>query len=144
MPPADGVAYVSEGTHLECEEVRRAFAGRSWRSLGSDDLLQNKEALNFMTPRAFRYYLPAFIRITVERFSDSDVIPDTILGILLPTADGQLKKWRKERLDALSAGQASALRAFVEFLREKHSSEFDEDTLRDAIATIDSTAEQGQ
>jgi hypothetical protein len=137
-PPADDVAYAPQGTHMECDDVRRAFAGKDWRSLGADDLLQNKEALDFMTPRAFRFYLPAYLRFSVEHFTESDVIPDTILGILLPTVDEQLKKWRKERLDALSTGEAYVLRAFVEFLRERHRSEFDEETLNAAMAQIDS------
>ncbi len=65
---------------LERMGLKRKFGGRLWTSLSFEDLQGEAGCFGFLTPEAFRYYLPAFIRFTLLDPVRADLIVDAILS----------------------------------------------------------------
>jgi hypothetical protein len=62
--PGDAaIAYDNTGYHLECNQVRDFFRQKRWRDISHSVLRtyigDESACLSFMSPVAFRYYLPA-------------------------------------------------------------------------------------
>lgn len=72
--PGNGSLGVPEGGH-DSELVENILRGRNWRTLAPSEL--NRITLNFMTPEAFHYYLPAYLLIA---FEEQDGDPGGVLN----------------------------------------------------------------
>jgi hypothetical protein len=59
---------------LECVEIQQAFAGKHWSELSQETLIRENYALAFLTPEAFRFYLPAYLSNVVREFDKSDAL----------------------------------------------------------------------
>lgn len=60
--PGDlAIVYDNSGFHLECIEIREAFAGHSWQEVPDSVLMTEQTALSFMSKEGFKYYLPTFM-----------------------------------------------------------------------------------
>ncbi len=92
--PGDlNIVYDNTGTHLECMEVQQAFQGKHWCEVTDEVLLRQNAGLFFMTPAAFRFYLPAYLLFVVQAFDQSDVLPETTVQCLtLPVEADALAK----------------------------------------------------
>lgn len=98
IPGEDRIVYDNSGYHLECNQVRAKFRNRHWRDLTVEDLQGEADSLAFFTLEAFRFFLPAFIRVAVLDPVRADLIPDSILGSLVrPDLSGSWEE-RKEPL----------------------------------------------
>jgi hypothetical protein len=87
------IVYDNSGYHLECMEIREAFAGKHWSDLKLETLVYQNSALSFMTPEAFRFYLPAYLSIVINKFDKTDILPDNIvLTLTLPVQSDSLHK----------------------------------------------------
>jgi hypothetical protein len=104
------------GRHLECAQVMRTFGGRKWQSFTIDELEFESDALYFLSPMGFRYYLPAFVRVTVQHLDRSDLIPVAIVSCLRPRSDPDFRALNRERLTILDAAQRKVLIDFCQFL----------------------------
>lgn len=83
-PGDDNIVYDNSGYDLECVEIKEALKGKHWRDISCDTLDQLRQSLGFLSPQGFRFYLPAFLRITVTDYRRADVIPDMIMVTLTP------------------------------------------------------------
>ena len=101
------------------------FKNKHWKDLGFDFLVpHHSSSMNFMTPQAFRFFLPAYLMVSAEFYFESDVLSDnTIRELMLPLA-GESKQWLidrfSERFDPMSARQKAAIRLFLEFIRDEY------------------------
>ena len=60
--PGDlNLVYDNTGYHLECVDIQQAFVGKHWSELSQETLIKENSALSFLTPVAFRFYLPAYL-----------------------------------------------------------------------------------
>ena len=59
--PHPGNRFEDISATLRDEGIVDYFAGRTWRGHEVKDLHYHYDALSFFTPKAFRYYLPAFV-----------------------------------------------------------------------------------
>jgi uncharacterized protein DUF6714 len=76
-PPAP--ENITSHSCIECDEITKVFAGRKWHELADVELLRyNGESLTLFAPVAFHYYLPAFMRATLDDPVGADLIPDII------------------------------------------------------------------
>jgi len=76
--PGDlNLVYDNTGNHLECVEIQQTFAGKHWSELSQETLIRESSALAFLTPEAFRFYLPAYLSNVVRDFDESDALPET-------------------------------------------------------------------
>jgi hypothetical protein len=98
VPPDDRIVYDNSGHHLECIETRAKFRRRHWRNLSNEDLAGEADSLCFLTPEAFRFYLPAFIRAALLDPLGADLIPDSILSKFARANNLSLTKHNEELL----------------------------------------------
>ena len=76
----------------ESPEIRREFTGKDWREIspgiGDDEWMHwSPDSLNWLSPEAFRYYLPAYLISCIEDAVNADVIPYTLISVLNPACE---------------------------------------------------------
>jgi hypothetical protein len=59
--PHPGSNFEDISSTLRDEGIVAYFAGKTWQGHHLKDLHHHYDALSFFTPKAFRYYLPAFL-----------------------------------------------------------------------------------
>jgi len=84
--PGDlNLVYDNTGYDLECVDIQQAFAGKHWSELSQETLIIESSALAFLTPEAFRFYLPAYLSNVVREFDESDALPEiSVYYLTLP------------------------------------------------------------
>src|SRR3954453_4178069 len=86
-PPAeDRLVLKASADAPDAGELREEFAGRTWKSLTLEFLRRHSLAIFLMTPEAFRYYLPAYMSVSITNPDEADVIPETLVSALNPSA----------------------------------------------------------
>ena len=88
------------------------FSGRKWNECLPRDLRPFGESLSFFTPRAFAYYLPAFMLAHIDDPKASDRIGQAVCIHLLSEDSTSLSG----KLAALTSEQLQALCQFVKEL----------------------------
>lgn len=86
---------------IERQTIKAAFSGKPWSALPADMLLQRAEALFFFTPKAWRYYVPAFLRVILLHFNDAAIVVEMLLG--------SLTRYRSEYLPQLNTAQRETI-----------------------------------
>ena len=76
----------------ESAEDTEAFRRRDWRDLNVDVLEKHQAALFWFTPEAFHFYLPAFLRASVNTANPNAIYVHTILQLM--TAGFSDARWR--------------------------------------------------
>jgi hypothetical protein len=66
------------------EELRNALAGKTWQSLTPEFLTERWSAFSYLSPKAYRYYLPALLNVALEQFVDTD-LTHSVLWELRPS-----------------------------------------------------------
>jgi hypothetical protein len=100
IPARDHLVYDNSGSHLECNHVLSKLQGRHWQDLSAEDLAGEADALWFLTSEGFRFFLPAFVRVSLVDPDRADLIPDAILSSLAePEPPEHRKKQAKSVLD---------------------------------------------
>lgn len=134
--PGDrNLVYDTSGTHLECNQVERAFTSRKWFDLEPGFLSRNDNALYFFSPAALRYFLPAFMLLSIEEPHNSRMVPLALASVLSPTTQaGGSRRLETLRL-ACSSEEQDAISAFLRFLSKAHEGDFaGTHHLQDAVA----------
>jgi hypothetical protein len=91
------------------EGATEYFSGKRWDSLDVRNLRCHAIALYMFTPEAHRYYLPAFMKASLEYPAEADVIPE---NILFHFAEFENPFWA-ERIRALSPLQRQVVAGFL-------------------------------
>jgi hypothetical protein len=103
--------------------VMRAFVGKRWQDLTTEELRTGHDALGMMTPEGFRYYLPAYLVLTLQDPKEADVEADKTRGAISPPPFdyGDLEAF-ETRISLLSLQERIAIAYFCEYLRrsEEH------------------------
>jgi hypothetical protein len=96
IPSSHDVVLDTSDYDFESEQIKNKFGGRHWRDLNTDDLIGESSSLGFFKIGAFRFFLPAFIRISVLDPKSADLISDSILWNLAWPDDSKLWEERKD------------------------------------------------
>jgi len=107
VPPDDQIVYDNSGDHLECNQIRAKLRGRHWRDLSSDDLAGEADSLGFLTPEAFRFFLPASITVSLIDPERADLIPNVILWSLAKPALSEF--WSRRGESILEGAEAHGI-----------------------------------
>ena len=165
-PGDDNLAGRSSGCPSEYAYVEDYFRGKHWTEITPDGLSRDypgpeDACLSFMSPRAFLFYLPAFMTMAVQY---RDHAPDSAVpalcpprenpelyrsaerahreagleGVSNPFAPEQVRarrKWWNERTAGFGAQQQQAIVSFLEYMLHEHSDDSPETdrTLREAL-----------
>jgi hypothetical protein len=103
--------------NFEAESISEFLRGRDWRGLTLERLRSEyagDEAalLSFVTPEAFRFYLPAFLLICLREYDRADILIDNTFLHLCTTDIGSSEPTQKSelRLKLLDKAQLTAAR----------------------------------
>lgn len=138
----------------EPDYVADFFAGKHWNQINRAMLVQGYEGppdacLTFMGPQAFRFYLPAFMKMALTEYEAGDTICQAALYALVPprfdpklyelaklpgmtdatnpcseaNVKGQ-RLWWDERVSGFTPAQRQAIVAFLEYLNSAHGQDY--------------------
>lgn len=88
--PGDGAIVPNNaGPHprndgSEDDDARILLAGRDWRELASMSRMELGSVLAFLTPQAWRYFLPGFLLFVLTKYDKADVVIDEVISSLMP------------------------------------------------------------
>ncbi|WP_423393392.1 DUF6714 family protein [Burkholderia sp. LMG 21824] len=85
---------IGYGGGIEAQDVEAFFRGRRRFDVSLRDLDNVYEhdpsaCLGFMLPKAFAFFLPIFMKISIVDYDDADVIPDTVVYRMCDMAKGR-------------------------------------------------------
>lgn len=141
-PGDDHIAYGGED-HLEGQQVAEHFRGKQWSDIdlafirGYDEFADASACLSFMTDEAFRYYLPAFLLVTLEDFADAGLVAATTVSKLAPwrdESDEAMKSFVERRLSGFTPAQREAIGKFLEHMSDTHRDDLEGDELDRALS----------
>lgn len=126
------------GYVLESDQVVDFFRGKSWQQISYQDLVRNykgdhRAVLHFMSPDAFRYYLPALLTTTFDYLLESGVKDvenaaqevysehsSLVFALTRPeSAEAQVRF--DQRVATFTSTQKKAIVSFLEFVVQEHS-----------------------
>jgi hypothetical protein len=124
----------------DCERTKSALKGCHWRDVSLERVENVREALTFLSPEGFRFYLPAFMIISLMDYDRADIIVIVVIGRLtLPCASdfdrtneqrfadyyrsGEGEHWFVERVSGFDETQSKVIRQFLGYMRDAHSEE---------------------
>jgi len=99
------------------EGVAEYFCRASWQGHPVEMLRYHSCALSFFTPKAYHYYLPAFMLAELADAEAADIIADCIVFDFSPSLSIGLLA---ERIALFSRPQLTAIKAFIEYLIAQH------------------------
>jgi hypothetical protein len=130
----DGTAYpgdanIAYGTSedLERQQIAADFRGKSWRDVDLAFVRRyvgaDAACLAFMSSDAFRYFLPAFLLITIDEFESIDLVGPSTVHYLTPwhdESDEAMRTYEEQRFGAFTPAQQEAIELFLEYMRDVH------------------------
>jgi len=113
--PYPGDDHIVQNPHdLESARVRDDLKNKHWSTLPLKTLLKHSSALPLLTPEGVRFYLPAFLHISVVQPDEVDVIPENIISYLTPSQGTSESSQRlREIVNVFSPTQVTAIQEFV-------------------------------
>jgi hypothetical protein len=116
-PDDDHIVVASSAASLEGQEIRRDFASRDWRSLRVEELRRHSSSLFLLTPEAFRYFLPAYMSVSISDREKADVIPETLVFAFDPDAGSpESSAYKAQLLQSLTPAQKRTIGGFLGWL----------------------------
>lgn len=98
----------------ECEKVRADFSAYAVADVPDEVVEYHADSIPFLSPLAFRYYLPRYVRLTCEN-PDTNAT-DFVLFNLCP--DDPSSDFWSGRCDAFTRGECNAI---VSYLRHRQT-----------------------
>lgn len=82
---------ISDKNSIEASYVSNYFRGKQWDKLGVKELQEDypgdpSACLSFMTPSAFRYFFPGYMKMALIEYDIADAIFDVVINKLVTTA----------------------------------------------------------
>ncbi len=143
-PGDDKLAYravvANAACRDECDYVAAYFKGKSCKDVTLEDLHAHYEGpitacLSFMSPEAFRYYLPAFMRMAISEGEwAADFAETTTFALTPPHYDPRLEaippretsealarrlEWWKICVSVFSMAEGKAILAYLNYLADQ-------------------------
>ena len=124
--PGDDNITISACPCQECSDTREFFQGRHWREVvGSGQPLQlvGWGGLPILSPQAWRFYLPAYLLVSLNGGDGAEEALTCALYSLSPLGmgTGHLVDWFAERAFCLSVAQQKCISAYACAVLESHA-----------------------
>lgn len=119
----------------EYSYIEKYFKGKEWNSFNFKDLYDNYQGpqdacLAFMSPVAFRYYLPSFMSIALNEYEEADLLVDTTLYSLIPNKENNNES---EIFNKFTQEQIQVIIEFITYLKQTHAGDFSESEINPAL-----------
>jgi hypothetical protein len=120
----EGVTAAHRQSPSEEARIAAEFRGRHWREVPLENLARYSATLCFLTPEAYRFYLPAYLRTVIglsredmQRVPRAGDLEQEILFSLTPATDIPYSTdHTHQRIDPLDREQKAAVRAFLHWI----------------------------
>ena len=127
-------------SNIESGYVVNFFNGKKWTDVTLNKFINDYEGdpsacLLFMSPEAFRYYLPLYLRICLVDYDNADVIYDTTLWRLIPSKNNMNREEFDELFNGYNGDQKALIAKILQFLAQAHIDDFGEKS--DAQTALD-------
>lgn len=113
-------AVVDQPAHCSgCRSLTAVLRGQPWREVPPRDLDATVDANAMLTPEAFAYYVPAYIRRSVERFCEPGLgVTDAVTFVVQSLADPRLTDdpWWHERATKFSSAQHRVIASYLSWV----------------------------
>ncbi len=123
-PGPDNISDASLSTP-EAGAMATDFAGAHWMDLDPQHVRKHWSGLIYLTPEAYRFYLPAYIRAALtfpDRIGRGDIQEGTILslGPIELKEPGAGERLFRERISLLTDEQKRTVATFLALMRQDH------------------------
>jgi len=131
-PGDNHLLYHPTCEHEECLEIKRIFTGKIWKNIKLEDIQYQDYVFSFFSTKAYRYYLPAFMIIVLDNYIEADVVAQAVVYKLTPpTKDHKPRKaWLDETVSGFNEIQKTAIKLFLETIRDYYGDEWAEIALK--------------
>ncbi len=113
-PGDDDIVYKTS-LHLDDSRTTlKSFQGKHWRDISLDTLVLNRDHLPFFAPRAYRFYLPAFLIASILHFEKVDVLKNnTLYSLTPPLPEDSWYSSFHEQVSGFEPAQRHVIRVFL-------------------------------
>lgn len=118
---------------IECDDIRDSFKSYSARNVPDSKVEWLASSLCFLSPIAFRHYLPRCIEFSIQNSSTSSY--DNIVGFL--ASQNSTDSYWKERVNQFSKKEKVIVAEYLDFLRVQYDYDVEQDELAAAIKVWD-------
>lgn len=116
-PPVEVVSLLARELHAHAADIENALDGQAWQEVPTDVLEDQAKNILALSPEAFAYYLPAFLRAALrEPGGDSATYAMYALSPL-----GNLENYAQTTCTLFSPDQAGVIVEFLNILMEDPS-----------------------
>jgi hypothetical protein len=138
MPAASDIVPATAIHDPERERVQREFDGRHWRDLDASFVGSHAEALLLLAPRAWHFYLPAYLIAALVGPRESDLGAASVVVSLTRPEDvnPDATTWVGERVRLMSVEQRSALAGWLDHLATHRPWELSRDRERQIMEML--------
>ena len=113
----------------ECERVRSDFSGYAVADVPDEVMIYHSDSIPLLSPAAYRYYLPRYVRLTCER-PDTNAT-DFLLFNLCPDDPGS--EFWSGRCDAFTRRECEAIVSYLRHRQTWPDADADSEWLEPAI-----------
>jgi hypothetical protein len=126
--PYPGDENLVRSTNPENLDAAKFFKGVKWWDWKDrpSELLSPKinGYLFFLSPAAFRYYLPLYMIQALVDYNRSDLLPGEVISSLAPPDKEHINKHVTKRISLLTTAELEAIHHYLEFFRREHGDDF--------------------
>lgn len=132
---------ISGGKRVEPRDIE-AFFRRRRRFETSLNELENvyehdpSAILGFMLPRAFAFFLPLFMKISIVDYDEANVIPDTVVSRLSDMANGRADDNLSAILSSYTHEQLELILVFLSEMSRVEWRQYDPDLAAEALCLL--------
>jgi hypothetical protein len=125
LPLPHSIINLATGDIETRGEIRAALEAKRWPEIPKEVLCFHHDAPFFLSPDGFRYLLPAFLIAALES-PTSPLVDTLVFALTMPDAadDAQLFL---DTMSPLNDSQRSAVRLFLEYLRDEEAKDWPDD-----------------
>lgn len=103
----------------EREGIEESFKGLHWKAVSHEALMRNRDSLSFFTPTGLRFFLPAYLMAALDGVGDiRGFVVDFLRCPEGSLQEGVLRAHFLKQVSALSPSQKSAVKLFLEYLKD--------------------------
>lgn len=113
------VAGVSPQSADDEEEIARVMRGKHWKGLSVQFLRLHESGLYFLSPEAFRFYLPAYLIASIVDPNKADIIAENLFtAFAFPAEDISPAriKWWADRMNGFTEAEKQAIKSWLEYM----------------------------
>lgn len=110
--PGDDKIVAHPNTSL-ASHLPALLAGKHWKEVPLEVIIQENLSLALFTPEGFRFYLPAFLRAALLYPDQVDILPSNIFSRLTPPDEEIQMQDFLNRVNGFTQEQIESIKAFV-------------------------------